>query len=511
MTQYGTESSSSSRRDDEDEAQTSNWASGKAKASDAARGVLETCAPYVAEFVGTALVVFTMGCAHFAGDKMWNPTAIACILTVSMYSFGPVSGAHLNPAITLAMVFSFKFPWNELLGHVVPQVAGAFCGSLAYWSIFATFPLPKPELWGYIDIGIVETLYTFVMAFVFLNCVSSARNNREDDQNHFFALAVGFVYIAGGYAAQDISGGILNPAASLAIGVTAGTPLAAVIYCGWQVLGCWLASLAYAIVRPEEFKLQYDGPLEDFQPLIRSKLFGEMLGTFVVVATAGLNTVMGSVAGPWSSAAAYISMIYSLGDVSGGHFNPAVTLAAVMTRRNICSITMGQAYVFQQLLGGALAGLLFSHFDTHTLEPSADALQPKAGFTMTQVCCAELFFTSLFAFVYLAVSTSTMAPSLTKTNFYFAFAIGSCMTIGGFAIGAISGGALNPAVAVGIAVSQIMSLGAKILNANSFQRIMHLVWYACYELGGGALGACIFALTHQKEYLKDGTNYPHVP
>jgi aquaporin Z len=263
-------------------------------------------------------------------------------------------------------------------------------------------------------------------------------------------------------------------------------------------------------VRPEEYKLQYDGPLEDFQPLIRSKLFGEMLGTFVVVATAGLNAVMGSTAGPWSSAAAYISMIYSLGDVSGGHFNPAVTLAAVMTRRNICSIAMGQAYVFQQLLGGALGGLLFSHFVSDTQKPSAEWLKPKAHFSMAQVCCAELFFTSLFAFVYLAVYTSTMAASPTKTNFYFAFAIGSCMTIGGFAIGAISGGALNPAVAVGMAVAQILSLGLDSLSTNSLERILYLVWYACYELGGGALGAAIFAITHQKEYLKDGTNHPHV-
>jgi len=514
MTNYGAATASSST----DETSTPSFSSSKKTP-----GWIETIAPFVAEFVGTCLVVFTMGCAHFTGDKAWNPTAVACILTVAMYSFGPIPGAHLNPAITLGMAFSFKFPWSKVVGRVVAQVAGAFCGSLAYWAIFATFalPVPKPELgttldFGadariYIDIGIVETLYTFMMAFVFLNCISSARNNREDDQNHFFAIAVGFVYIAGGYAAQDISGGILNPAASLAIGMTAGMPLAAAIYCGWQILGCWLASVAFAIVRPEDFKQQYNGRLEDFEPLARSKLAGELIGTFVIVMTVGLNAVMKCSAGPWSSAAAYISMIYSLGDVSGGHFNPAVTLAAVMTRRDVCSFGLGQIYVVKQLLGGALAGLVYAHFVSEKQGADPDVLTPRAGFSFTQVCFAELFFTSLFAFVYLAVSTSTMAPSLTKTNFYFAFAIGSCMTIGGFSVGAISGGALNPAVAVGTLVAEMRSLGSSIFDGKNLARALHLLWYVLYELGGGALGACVYALTHQKEYLKDGTNYPHLP
>jgi aquaporin Z len=464
-------------------------------------GWMEYIAPYLAEIVGTFLIVFTMGCCSFCGDPLWNPTALACIVIMAVYSLASTSGAHLNPAITLALCISFKFPWKKMVPYMICQVVGAFLGSLGYWAIFEPMKFAK-DSWGYLDLGFVEALYTFMIVFVFMNSRASVRNNKENDQNHFFALAIGLVYIAGGYATQDISGGILNPAASLAIGITGRQPFHALVYLSSQMLGGWLASMAFAIVRPEDFKLQYDGNLEDFKPYLRSKTFSEMLGTFLVVMTFGLNITASSAAGAWSTAAAYISMMYSLGDVSGGHFNPAVTLAAVMTRRDVCSIPLGQAYWLQQLLGGAAAGIVYAHYEIIGKKTHVDFMEPRAGYTFTQVAFAEVIFTAILCFAFLAVATTVLPPSGTKTNFYFAFAIGSCVAIGGFAAGPVSGGVLNPATALGVRVARIRSIGFLPSEIHHWWRGTNVLWYALYEMAGGAAAALVYALTHQKEYLK---------
>jgi len=93
-------------------------------------------------------------------------------------------------------------------------------------------------------------------------------------------------------------------------------------------------------------------------------------------------------------------------------------------------------------------------------------------------------FTFLLCYVVLAVATTKQPLSE-----YFGLAIGSCVTAGGYAIGTISGGSLNPAVSFGIAVS-----GGTPLNA---------VFYTAFEIAGGLLAAGIFMSTHAIEYEKD--------
>lgn len=483
---------------------------------DGPRGCLEHCAPYLAEFVGTFLIVFTMGISDMFGDPRHNGTGIAFMVTIVVYSVAPISGAHLNPAVTLARFLCFKFSWTLVFGYVLAQVAGGMLGSIVYTGIF--YGLEKPvklhDQSSWLEIGIVELLYTFVLCFVVLNCMDSVRNNKKDDQNHFFALAIGFVYIAGFYPCQSISGGIFNPAASLAIGITGKTYFEILVYVLAQAAGAWAAATAFPIVRPEDYKMQYDGPLEEFVVPIRSKTMAELIGSFVIAMTVGLNTVRMSVAGPWSSAAAYICMIYALGDVSGGHFNPAVTLAAVLSRRNIISIPMGQNYVIQQLLSGVAAGLLYEHFSivkgSEKRQVEADALSPYATFDWGESCGAEVCFTGLLAFAYLAAVTSTMPPSLTKTNFYFGFVVGACVAISGFSIGAITGGKVNPVVAVAQAVAFARR---DLYNDLSIPltKMLGCLWFSLSELGGGIAAAIVFTITHQREYLKDKTNFPHIP
>jgi len=477
---------------------------------------IEYAAPYIAEFIGCFFIVFTWGTTHICSEHMWNPTGCAFAVVVAVYSFFSISGAHLNPAVTLTLAFVLKFPWTRTTGYIITQVLGSIAGSMTYWALFGeAVPLRPPtemHTFQWYDVSLIEALYTFMLSFVYVNCVASARNNKANDQNHFFALAIGFVYIAGGYSALDISGGMFNPAASIAYAVTGRDYEWALIYTLAQIAGAWVASVAFAIVRPEDFKLQYDGSIADYEVPIRAKWSSELIGTFLIVVTVGFNLVMKGPAGPWSTGACYISLIYALGDVSGGHFNPAVTLAVMLSRRPVhgANFDMGTTYIIQQCLGGLGAAVLYSHFDI-VGNQGAIPLQPKEGYGWKEAGMAEVLFTALLAFVFLAVATTTMAPSTTKTNFYFGLAAGSCVTIGGFAIGTLSGGILNPAVALGRAFAQVITYASINSVAKDWRQLMNFAWYSLFELAGGALGASMFFLTHQREYLKDGSGFPHLP
>eukprot|EP00439_Symbiodinium_sp_Y106_P007363 s2767_g1.t1 len=78
-----------------------------------------------AEFLGTFALVFTVACCVATGSAVWNATAIACVLMVMVYGTGPVSGGHLNPAVTLALAWSEKFPWEKVPVYCATQITAA--------------------------------------------------------------------------------------------------------------------------------------------------------------------------------------------------------------------------------------------------------------------------------------------------------------------------------------------------------------------------------------------------
>ena len=175
---------------------------------------------YAAEFAGTFALVFTVGCCVATGSAVWNATAIACVLMVMVYATGPISGGHLNPAVTLALALADKFDWEQVPVYCATQiVAGIAAGSCTASLLSAPEPLaPAGDFtWSYACI--VETIYTFMLCFVVLNCAASIRNNEAKDGNQFFGLAIGFVIIAGGYAGGDVSGACFNPAVAFGVGL----------------------------------------------------------------------------------------------------------------------------------------------------------------------------------------------------------------------------------------------------------------------------------------------------
>ena len=179
-----------------------------------------------------------------------------------------------------------------------------------------------------------------------------------------------------------------------------------------------------------------------------NKYITEMIGAFFLVLTIGCTVIGGGtgVIPPLAIGAALMVMVFAGWHISGAHYNPAVTLGVWMRGR--CATRDVIPYVGFQLLGAVLAALL-----TRFLRGSW-GVEPLS-LTWSAALLAEFFFTFALVFVVLNVATARG----TANNSFYGLAIGMTVMAGAFAVGDISGGVFNPAVAVGISVMGISSWG----------------------------------------------------
>lgn len=444
---------------------------------------------YVAEFVGTFILVFTVCCNILSGvSATWAPLSIASVLMALIYALGGVSGAHFNPAVTLTIAFAkMSMSSEEMLGYMVVQVLGGITAARSAVVLFPGAVLSLGPQLGFTwwHVMIVEVLYTAMLCFVALNVAVSKTNNPEGNGNQFYGLAIAFVVVAGGYAVGGISGGCFNPAVSLGLAVGDMPHVGwAPTYCIFQAVGAGLAALLFRAVRPEE----YTGAT-DYQPTLPTKLASEYVGVHMLVFTVGCNILSESTATAFSAAAALMCMIYSLGDVSGGHFNPAVTMTVLLSNRNLISVKHALYYVVTQVSAAIAAMLLCASLFGRTPGFHTGSYPVSTG------CVAEFAYTFLLAIVVLGTGTITGIESPVHKNFYFGLAISSCVTAGGFAIGGVSGGYLNPAVATGVAATEYVLTDRGLSSAWSR--------FVFAELAAGAVAAVVFYVTHAKVYRED--------
>jgi aquaporin Z len=199
-----------------------------------------------------------------------------------------------------------------------------------------------------------------------------------------------------------------------------------------------------------------------------NKYLVELIGTFFLVLTVGC-TVIAPGAGdlaPIAIGASLMVMIFAGGHISGGHYNPAVTLGVWM--RGKCDTKDMVPYWVAQLVGALLAAVIVKYL--------------KGGGTLTATnppvlpaLLAEFLFT--FALVYVVLNTATAKG--TEGNSFYGLAIGMTVMTGAFAVGNISGGAFNPAVALGISIMGISGWSS-----------IWIFWVA--ELIAGAAAAAVF-------------------
>ena len=173
---------------------------------------------YIVEFIGTFFLVFTIGNVVIApGAGNLAPIAIGAALMVMVYTGGHVSGAHYNPAVTLAVFLRGKCDAKDAIPYIGAQVAAAVVAG--FLVLFIKGPEVTIEA---IDLQavlvkalLVETLITFALATVILN-VATAKGT---DGNSFYGLAIGFTVMAGAFAVGGVSGGAFNPAVAVGTSV----------------------------------------------------------------------------------------------------------------------------------------------------------------------------------------------------------------------------------------------------------------------------------------------------
>ncbi len=175
------------------------------------------------------------------------------------------------------------------------------------------------------------------------------------------------------------------------------------------------------------------------------KYICELIGTFFLVLTIGCTVIGGGtgVIPPLAIGSALMVMIFAGGHLSGGHFNPAVTLGVWLRGR--CPARDVLPYMIFQVIGAVVAANVVKYLYA---EAAGKVTAMDLSKTVGPAFLAEFLYT--FALVYVVLNVATAKG--TSGNSFYGLAIGFTVLTGAFAVGGISGGAFNPAVAVGISV-----------------------------------------------------------
>lgn len=176
--------------------------------------LLSKSAPFIAEFIGTLLFVFTSVTCSSIGDNLWNTGVRGFFLYAVIYAFCKVSGGLVNPAVSLSCALSGKIGWGKAFGYSILQVLGAICGGSLSWLLVGPQQLLHLGS-GYQMIGacLIEMFSSMVLCLVFQSV--AALEQSDDLQNHLYGFVCGCVIIAAGYTAGPVTGGIVNPAISV--------------------------------------------------------------------------------------------------------------------------------------------------------------------------------------------------------------------------------------------------------------------------------------------------------
>jgi MIP family channel proteins len=213
----------------------------------------------LAELVGTFILVFggtavataailSRPTAGGAYDSLAVALAFGLALAAVVAAIGHVSGGHVNPAVTLGMAATGKFPWKSVPVYLGAQLVGAILGALGTWLAFggpgrteaklaATYPAQGV---GDLQAFLLEILITFILVFVVM---SVATDNRAPAP--IAPIAVGFALAVGVFIAGPVTGGAVNPVRALGPMIVAGDLTSAWLYILGPIIGGVLAAFLY--------------------------------------------------------------------------------------------------------------------------------------------------------------------------------------------------------------------------------------------------------------------------
>ena len=210
---------------------------------------------YISEFIGTFAMIFcgtgAMTINEVTGGDVTHVgigITWGLIVMAMIYAFGEISGAHFNPAVSIAFAYAKKFSWKEVPKYIFFQVAGAFAASLLLMWLF-----PKSELLGAtipsVDIWrafVLELILTFFLMVVIINVSTGSK-----EIGMMAGIAIGSVVLLEALFAGPITNASMNPARSLAPNIVSGNIKGLWLYILAPIIGALLAVVSCKFVKHE--------------------------------------------------------------------------------------------------------------------------------------------------------------------------------------------------------------------------------------------------------------------
>ena len=214
-------------------------------------GLAELVGTFILVYGGTAVAVGAILSRPTAGaayDSLAVALAFGLALAAVVAAIGHVSGAHVNPAVTLGMAATGKFPWRYAPVYVGAQLVGAMLAAVATWITFggpargeanlaATYPAQGV---GDLQAFVVEVFITFILVFVVMAVATDDRAPAA-----IAPIAVGFALAVGVFVAGPVTGGAVNPARALGPMIVAGDLTSFWLYVLGPIVGGVLAAFLY--------------------------------------------------------------------------------------------------------------------------------------------------------------------------------------------------------------------------------------------------------------------------
>lgn len=211
---------------------------------------------YIAEAIGTfglvfcgtgAIVIneFTGGTVTHVGIAM----TFGLIVMGMIFAFGEISGAHINPAVTIGFAYAKKFPWKEVPAYCISQILGAFAASGILLFLF-----PENDMLGttvpqidVLRVFIMEVLLTFFLMLVIINVSTGSK-----EMGVLAGISIGGIVLLEALFAGPITGASMNPARSISPAVISGHLEHLWLYIIAPILGALLAVMSCKLVRDDQ-------------------------------------------------------------------------------------------------------------------------------------------------------------------------------------------------------------------------------------------------------------------
>ena len=212
------------------------------------RLISEIIATFALVFCGTGAMVindFTGGSVTHVGVAI----TFGLIVMGMIYAFGDISGAHMNPAVTIGFAYAKKFPWKEVPGYVLAQLIGAFLASGILLYLFPESQTLGDTLPGLsaMKVFIFEIILTFFLMLVIINVSTGSK-----EIGVVAGIAIGSIVLLEAMFAGPITGASMNPARSIAPAVVSGNLADLWIYIFAPIIGCLLAVVSCKLVKSEQ-------------------------------------------------------------------------------------------------------------------------------------------------------------------------------------------------------------------------------------------------------------------